>query len=319
MQTEKIFAHSCSGGIARMSFTAHNLRYHAEESFPQLYAYLQRYAQRISGPSNANTYDLDLVVGHVVEQLVRLGLIGGGDRSPLTALDALSEAQFMAFLQRMVRNKFIDLWRKRHVPVSAVSELESPEGAEGEDNPLNEVVQPVWGSPPFATPEEAALACVSIQELRNLLKHCIMELSVAPRQLQAVLREIDEIGCTELMRSVLDELHSSLPPLEEPLEHQSQHKDHAHRKLRHCLQQHSSNLTVTVALRLTEYGVQDAAAGAFAVDIQTLAQDDLSDQDVRQGLTGLVAGGFLVWHGENTIHLSAAQRKRLSRYYRDDE
>lgn len=301
-----------------MSFTAHNLRYHAEESFPQLYAYLQRYAQRFSGPSNADTYDLDLVVEHVVEQLVRLGLIGGGDRTPLTAIDSLSDAQFMTFLQRSVRNKFIDLWRKRHVPISNISELESPEGAEGEDNALNDVVKPLWGSPPFATPEEAALASVSRLELRNLLKHCIMELSAAPRQLQAVLQEIDEIGCTELMRSVVDELRSSLPPLEQPLEHLSQHKDHAHRKLRLCLQQQSSNLTVMVALRLTEYGVHDATSDAYEVDIQMLARDGLSVDEVRQGLAGLVARGFLVWHGEYTVHLSAVQRKRLSRYYKEE-
>jgi hypothetical protein len=318
MQTERLFAHYRSGGIGRMSFTAHDLRYHAEESFPQLYAYLQRYAQRFSGPANLDTFELDLVVGHVVEQLVRLGLIGGGDRTPLTAIDSLSEAQFMAFLQRSVRNKFIDRWRKRHLLVSNMSELEATEGGEGEDNPLNDVVKPVWGPPPFATPEETALAIASLQELRNLLKHCIMELSAAPRQLQAVLQEVDEMGCTELLRSVLDELHSSVGTIEEPLEHLSQHKDHAHRKLRHCLQQQSTNLTVTVALRLTEYGIHDAASNTFEVDIQILAQDDLSTDDVRQGLTGLVAGGFLDWHGEKTVHLSAAQKKRLSRYYREE-
>ncbi len=301
-----------------MSFTAHELRYHAEESFPQLYAYLQRYAQRFSGRSNVDTYELDLVVEHVVEQLVRLGLIGGEDRTPLTVIDSLTEAQFMKFLQTSVRNKFIDLWRKRRVPVNNISELESPEDVEGEDNPLNDVVKPLWGSPPFATPEEAALASVSRWELRNLLKHCIMELSAAPRQLQAVLQEIEEIGCSELMQSVLDELRPSLPLFKEPLEHLSQHKDHAHRKLRHCLQQQSSNLTVTVALRLTEYGVHDAASDTFEVDISVLAQNDLSVDEVCQGLTGLVVGGFLVWHGEDTIHLSAAQRKRLSRYYADE-
>jgi DNA-directed RNA polymerase specialized sigma24 family protein len=318
MQTDQPVAHYYSGGIGRMSFTAHDLRYHAEESFPQLYAYLQRYARRFSGTANVDTYELDLVVEHVVEQLVRLGVIGGGDHLPLTAIDSLSEAQFMAFLQRSVHNKFIDLWRKRHLSVSNLSELESPEGAEGEDNPLSDVIKPVWGAPPFATPEEITLTLASQQELRNLLKHCILALRAAPRQLQAILQEIKEFDCAELLRSVLDELHLALPPQEEPLEHLSQHKDHAHRKLRHCLQQQSTNLTVTIALRLTEYGVHDPATGTFEVSIDMLAQDDLSADEVCQGLSALVAEGLLDWHGEQTVRLSAAQRKRLSRYYRDE-
>lgn len=303
-----------------MSFTAHDLRYHANDSYPKLYTYLQRYAQHYSGSSNANTYDVDLAVGHVVERLVRLGLIGTGDSTPLTAIDSLSEAQFLAFLRTSVRNRLIDLWRKRHgVPISNMSELESPEGAEGDDNPLNDTIKPAWGTLPFATPEEAALAIVSEQDLRNLLKHCIMQLKTAPRQLQAVLEEIDEMDCTDLMRSVLNELRSSLPPLKEPLEHKSQQKDHAHRKLRHCLQEYSSNLTVRVALRITDYGVHDAVSDTYKADILTLAQDDLSVEEVHQGLTGLVTEGFLDWHGGNTIHLSKDQRNRLFRYYRDDE
>src|SRR5579884_2759482 len=122
MQTDQSVAHYYSGGIGRMSFTAHDLRYHANESFPQLYAYLQRYAQRYCS-ANADTDDLDLVVEHVVEQLVRLGLIGTEDHTPLTAIDSLTDAQFMAFLQHSVRNKCIDLWRKRHIAVSSISEL----------------------------------------------------------------------------------------------------------------------------------------------------------------------------------------------------
>lgn len=300
-----------------MSFTAHDLRYSAETYFPQLYAYLYRYARRFSGAANADSYALDQVVDHVVEQLVRLGVIGGGDQKPLTAIDSLSDAQFMAFLNRSVHNKFIDLWRKRHLAVSSISELGSYEGAEGEDNSLSDVVNPIWGAPPFGTPEETTLAIASQQELRNLLKHCILALGAAPRQLQAILQEIDEFDCAELLRSVIDELQLSLPSFEEPLDHLSQHKDHAHRKLRHCLQEESTNLTVTVALRLTEYGLQNAASHLFEVSIDTLAQDDLTADDVRQGLTGLVAGGLLDWHGEQIVHLSAAQRKRLSRYYRE--
>ena len=307
-----------------MPFTAHDLRYHAEESYPLLCAYLQRYAQRFLGSMKFDAFELDLVVGHVIEQLVRLGLIGGGDRTPLTALDNLTEAQFMAFLHRSLRNKIIDRWRKRHLQVSTLSELEAPEGAEGEDSLLNDVVEPVWGPPPFATPEEAALAIASQRELRNLLKHCILSLGAAPRQLQAVLQEIEEMGCAELLHSLTEELAPMLPPAEEPvtppahLAHLSQHKDHAHRKLRHCLQEQSTNLTVTIALRLTEYGVHNAASNTFEVDMRTLAKDGLSAGDVRLGLTGLVAQSLLDWHGEEIVRLTATQRKRLSRYYREE-
>ena len=117
-----------------MPFTAHDLRHHAEESYPLLCAYLQRYAQRFLGSMKFDAFELDLVVGHVIEQLVRYGLIGGGDRTPLTALDNLTDAQFMAFLHRSLRNKIIDRWRRRHIQVSTLSELEAPEGADGEEN-----------------------------------------------------------------------------------------------------------------------------------------------------------------------------------------
>ena len=310
-----------------MPFTAHDLRYHAEESYPLLCAYLQRYAQRFLGSMKFDAFELDLVVGHVIEQLVRFGLIGGGDRTPLTALDNLTDAQFMAFLNRSLRNKIIDRWRKRHLQVSTLSELETPEGAEGEDNLLNDVVEPVWGPPPFATPEDAALAIASQRELRNLLKHCIMALGAAPHQLQAVLQEIEEMGCAELLHLLTEELAPMLPSTEESarpptnpaqLAHLSQHKDHAHRKLRHCLQEQSTNLTVTIALRLTEYGVHNPTSNTFEVDMRTLAQDDLSASDVRLGLTGLVAQSLLDWHCEEIVRLTATQRKRLSRYYREE-
>lgn len=306
-----------------MPVTARDLRYHAEESYPLLCAYLQRYAQRFLGSMKFDAFELDLVVGHVIEQLVRFGLIGGGDRTPLTALDHLTDAQFMAFLHRSLRNKIIDRWRKRHLQVSTLAELETPEGAEGEDDLLNDVVEPAWGPPPFATPEEAALAITSQLELRGLLKHCIAELGAAPRQLQAVLQELDEMGCSELLQSLIEELSSSLPPPEAsltslpPLTHASQHKDHAHRKLRHCLQEQSSNLTVTVALRLTEYEGQHSTS-PIEVEVRTLARDDLSVDDVRLGLNGLVAEGLLDWHDEEMVCLTAAQRKRLARYYREE-
>lgn len=141
------------------------------------------------------------------------------------------------------------------------------------------------------------------------------------------------MGCAELLHSLTEELSPLLPPPEEPatnpiqpaflaspaqLAHVSQHKDHAHRKLRHCLQEQSSNLTVTIALRLTEYGVQNASTHTYEVDMQTLAHNNLSPADVRIGLTGLVAQGLLDWHGEEMVHLTTAQRKRLSRYYKEE-
>jgi hypothetical protein len=151
--------------------------------------------------------------------------------------------------------------------------------------------------------------------------------------LQAVLQEIEEMGCAELLRSLTEELAPMLPAAQEPaspstpptpptsptpLAHMSQHKDHAHRKLRHCLQEQSTNLTVAIALRLTEYGVHNPTSNTFEMDMRTLAQDDLSPGDVRLGLTGLVAQSLLDWHGEETVRLTASQRKRLSRYYREE-
>src|SRR5579864_8104568 len=167
------------GGISRMPFTAHNLRYQAEQSYPLLYAYLHRNAQRFMGALKYDAYEVDTVIGHVVEQLVRLGLLGCGDHTPLTALDSLTEAQFYAFLCRSVRNKAIDRLRKRRVQMSTSAELEMPD-EEGENNPLNEAVESVWGTIPFATPEAMTLQMASQEHLRDLLKHCIMQLRGAP-------------------------------------------------------------------------------------------------------------------------------------------
>ena len=305
-----------------MPFTAHDLRYKAAATYPALYAHLSRQAQRFLGLLKYDSNELDTVVGHVVEQLVRLGVLGGEDKTPMTTLDSLSNAQFYSFLNRSIRNKAIDRLRKRRIQISSMAELESADIGEGEDDPYNEVIETVWGPPPFATPEEVALALASQQELRNVLKHCLKTLSAAPRQLQAVLQELDEFGATELLQAVVNELREQDPHALDDLSlaHVSQHKDHAHKKLRHCLQQQSSNLTVMIALRLTEYGVHSAGSQEFVVAIQTLAQDDLSQSDVRTGLNELILEGYLDdGQDSDVIRVTATQMKRLQRFYRDEE
>src|SRR5215469_16306363 len=188
-----------------MPFTAHDLRYQPEESYPLLYAYLHRNAQRYLGALKYDAFEVDTVIGHVVEQLVRLGLLGCGDYTPLTALDSLTEAQFYAFLCRSVRNKAIDRLRKRRFQLSTSAELEMSD-EEGENNPLNDAVESVWGTMPFATPEAMALQLASQKHLRDLLKHCIMGLRGAPNQLQAVVQELKEFGADDLLYSILAEL-----------------------------------------------------------------------------------------------------------------
>jgi len=298
-----------------MSFTAHDLRYRLEETYPVLYRYLQRNAQHFLGEAlKYDAFEVDLVVGHVVEQLVRLGLLGRGDDTPLTVLDRLSPPQFYAFLSRSVRNKAIDRLRKRRLQVSTFTELEPPEGAEMEGGPLNEEVKSLWGDPPFATPEDTALALASREELRDLLKQCLRALQTAPHQLQAVIQEIEEAGADELLHDVIEELRVSPP--DQPIPHLSQHKDHAYRRLRRCLQKRSANLRVLIALRLTEYGVE-TTTHEFSVNIQTLAQPDLSEDEVYAGLKGLVGEGLLDWYGDETVHFTSAQMKLLARFYRD--
>src|SRR5881227_3555765 len=98
-----------------MPFTAHDLRYHAEQTYPALYAHLSWHAQRSLDVLKYDPVELDMVVGHVVEQLLRIGLLDGEDRTPLTVLDGLSNAQFYAFLNRSIRNKAIDRLRKRRL------------------------------------------------------------------------------------------------------------------------------------------------------------------------------------------------------------
>jgi DNA-directed RNA polymerase specialized sigma24 family protein len=299
-----------------MPFTASDLRYRAEQSYPLLYAYLHRNAQRFLGALKYDAFEVDTVIGHVVEQLVRLGLLGGEDHTAQTALDHLTDAQFYAFLNHSVRNKAIDRLRKRRLQVSTAAEME---GLEDDDttNPLDEAVESVWGTTPFSTPEELTLHLVSQHDLRNILKHCIFVLSAAPNQLQAVMQELHDIGADDLLSTVIDELHVTLPAELNP--HSSQHKDHAHKKLRSCLQQKSSNLTVRVAVRITMYTERSSDKETYATEIPTLAQDDLSLQDVRRGLEGLTREGMLDWHGEETVYVTSAQLKRLSRFYRDDQ
>ncbi|HEY4386528.1 MAG TPA: hypothetical protein VGN34_18890 [Ktedonobacteraceae bacterium] len=305
------------GGLFRMPFTAHDLRYHPEQSYPLLYAYLHRNAQRYLGSLQYDAFEVDIVVGHVVEQLVRLGLFAGGDSSPKTALDQLSDAQFYAFLNRSVHNKAIDRLRKKHIQISTSAELESSERDESDDGPMGDAVTSLWGSTPFSTPEEITIHLSSQLALRDVLKHCIQQLQAAPNQLQAVLHELSEYGADDLLQVLAEDWHLSLSS--DPLNpHNSQHKDHAHKKIRHCLQQKSSNLTVIVALRLCEYKVLSHETHEYTVDLQTLAQNDLSEQDVQVGLKELVAEGLLSWHGEESVHLSSAQIKRLTRYYKEE-
>src|SRR5579885_1662243 len=178
---------------ARMPFTAHDLRYHAEESYPLLYAYLHRNAQRFLGTLKYDAFEVDTVIGHVVEQLVRLGLFGAGDKTPPTALDHLTDAQFYAFLSRSVRNKAIDRLRKRRLQVNTFTELEAPEDENREDNALDDAVAPPWGDQSFCPPEEITLPLASKRELRNLLKHCILLLCAATHRLEDVIQELKEM------------------------------------------------------------------------------------------------------------------------------
>jgi DNA-directed RNA polymerase specialized sigma24 family protein len=301
-----------------MPFTAHDLRYYPEQSYPLLYAYLHRNAQRFLGALKYDAFEVDTVIGHVVEQLVRLGLFGGGDRTSLSALDHLTDAQFYAFLSRSVRNKAIDRLRKRRLQVSSAAELEYPDEEGNDDDPLEGAVESLWGETPFATPEAITLHLVSQRELRNVLKHCISALKAAPNQLQAVLTELQELGADELLGTITEDLRLSETSSPNNNPHMSQHKDHAHRKLRHCLQQQSSNLTVAVALRLTECTTQATGTNNYTVDIPTLAQENMQEEEVRSGLKALTAEGLLHWQGEDVVSLTSAQRRRLARFYRDE-
>jgi hypothetical protein len=301
-----------------MPFTAYDLRYHPEQSYPLLYAYLQRNAQRYLGALKYDAFEVDTVVGHVVEQLVRLGLFAGGDSSPQTALDHLSAAQFYAFLSRSVHNKAIDRLRKRHLPIVIPTEREGSDRDEGEENPMDGAVTTLWGTTPFSTPEELTMQLASQMALRNVLKHCIQMLQAAPNQLQAVLHELTECGAEELLHGLFEDEQIVLSASDALNPHFSQHKDHAHKKIRHCLQQESSNLTVTVALRLCEYKVLSHETNGYTVDLQVLEQDDLTKSEVQIGLKELAAEGLLSWNGEESVLLTSSQVKRLTRFYKEE-
>jgi len=300
-----------------MPFTAHDLRYNLVENFPKLYAYLQQRAKNCLGTFAYDSDEVDGVVEHVIEQLTRLGLLGGGDYAPETTLDNLSDAQFYAFLNRSVKNKAIDRLRRRRLPTSSLSAFEDPGNIEEENDPLNTVADSIWGSPPFPTPEAAALQAASQEAFRILIKHCIEELGSAPRQLLAAIQELDEMGIVDIAQELKDEFSAQLADM--TLSHLSQHKDHAHKKLRHCLQYSSTNLAVLVALRLTEYGQNSTGFDEISVDIKTLVDERISDEDVIKGLNHLARVGLLDWHGEEIVRITLVQLKHLAHFYEEGE
>lgn len=299
-----------------MSFSADDLRYHAEQTLPALSAYLSRQAKSHLGMLKNDAFEVDMVVDHVIERLVQLGLLGGQDKQPLTALDSMSNAQFYAFLKSMVKHKAIDRLRKHHVQVTSFSELEASAGSDVDENPLNATEESIWGNPPFAAPEKAALALVSQLELRTKLIHCLKRLETAPHQLEAIRQEVKEFGGDEAVHLLFENIHSSSE--ETTISHISQHKDHAHRRLRLCLQADSSNLIVRIASRLIHCGQQIAGTKDFSVDSNTLAGDELTESAVKDGLSRLTEENVLDWHGEERIVISASQMKRLQHYYKED-
>lgn len=300
-----------------MPFSAHDLRYHLDQHYAALIVYLQQHARRYLGTLAFDAVEVDQVVGHVIEQLTHLHILGGGDSAPETALDHLTNAQFYAFLNRCVKNKAIDRMRKHRAPTSTLAELERPGATEDDVQPMEGVVETLWGTVPFATPEETALEAASRQDLRQLLKHCIEALSGAPRQLEAVLQELEELDAGDMAQEIRH--LCGLPSSDAPLAHASQHRDHAHKKLRHCLQQSSSNLAVVIALRLSEYEAISTGADVIQVEIGTLARDNLSMKDVQMGLKHLTTEGLLDWRGEETLRLLPSQCKRLARFYEEGE
>src|SRR5512146_1309754 len=189
-QSKNTLAHA--EGLERMPFSAYDLRFHLEQNYPALCSYLHHRAQRHLGQLAFDAFEVDQVVGHVIEYLARIQLLGGGDKAPRTALDELSNAQFYSFLNRMVQNKAIDRLRRRRLPMSTTGELEAQGDPDDENDPLNSVIEPLWGEIPFSNPESAALAAASQEQLRLILRKCIEALSAAPRQLQAILQEMED-------------------------------------------------------------------------------------------------------------------------------
>ncbi|MGZ3629528.1 MAG: hypothetical protein ACXWOL_11055 [Ktedonobacteraceae bacterium] len=299
-----------------MPFTAHDLRYKLEISYPQLDAYLRQRAKRYLGTFAYVSDEVDIVVEHVIEQLTKVGLLGGGDQAPETSLDRLSNAQFYSFLNQSVKHKAIDRFRRHRLPTSSLSAFEDAGNIEEENDPLNTVADSLWGPPPFPTPEAAALQAASQESIRFLIKQCIEELGSAPRQLLAVLQELHEMGMEDLVRELKNEFQAQLSDLD--VTHLSQHKDHAHKKLRHCLQQSSTNLAVLVALRLTEYGHISTGIDEISVDIQALVDERLSEEEVLKGLNHLARAGLLDWHGEKSVCTTSDQLKHLARFYEEE-
>lgn len=300
-----------------MPFTVHDLKYHLNEHFASLYTYVQHRARRYLGQLGTDTFEVDQVVGHVLEQLTRLHILGTGDNAPITVFDDFTNAQFYAFLNHTVRNKAIDRLRKHRIPTSTLADLERPGGEDDESPPMDSIVQSLWGTAPYATPEEAALEAASNEELRRLLRDCIMALRAAPRQLQAVVKEMIDLGADDLVEEMRPELGELLKDV--PLEHASQHRDHAHKKLRYCLQKSSTNLAVIVALRLSEYEADSSGSHMCRVELKTLEHDDLSEKEVRTGLKHLVTEGLLVWYGDEIVLFSIEQRKHLARFYEEGD
>ena len=300
-----------------MPFKAHDLRYDLPDSFPKLYAYLHSRARLALGTFGYDADEVELVIEHVIEQLTKVGLLGGGDHTPETALDHLSDAQFHAFLNRSITNKAIDRLRKRRLPTSSLSAFEDAGNIEEENDPLNTISESMWGTPPFLTPETAALQAASQRDLRRLIIRCIEALSSAPRQLFAIIQELEDLGMDDVAQRLRDEFALQLAHVE--LSHLSQHKDHAHKKLRQCLQHNSTNLAVLIALRITEYRQISGSTGDMSIDVKALTYEHLSEEDVRTGLHHLARIGLLSWHGEEVVHITSDQRKHLMHFYEEEE
>jgi DNA-directed RNA polymerase specialized sigma24 family protein len=305
-----------------MLFSARNLRYHIEDCYSSFCSFLQRRAKFYLRQLGHDSMEVDEVVAHIIEQLTRLGLIGARDDQPPTLLEQLTDAQFLAFLNRSIKNKAIDRLRKKRLPVSLAAGIETYGEVEEEKDPFEDRVETVWSKPPFATPEEAALEAVKNTFLLVLLKECIRLLGNAPHQLLALEQEFEELGVEELVQFMHQEFDAQLTNVE--ADHMSQHKDHAHKKLRLCLQGSSNNLRVLVALRLSQYGQHATKTGERSVPIKQLMTDtqgkqDLSDQEVKRALGYLVSRGLLNWQGEEIVRFSFAQAKRLARYYEKED
>ena len=77
-------------------------------------------------------------------------------------------------------------------------------------------------------------------------------------------------------------------------------------------------MTVTIALRLTKYATRAATTNDYTVDVLTLAQQDISEQNVRLSLKQLVEEKVLNWQGEDVVHLTTAQMKQVTRFYEEE-